>query len=107
MTGHIFPVWLNFRGGKGVATALGVCLAAVPLAGAAACVLWLLMAYLFRYSSAAALAALAFAPILTFFVYDTPSALACALIAGLVWSRHNDNIRRLLSGQEPKIGRKT
>lgn len=106
VAGHVFPIWLRFRGGKGVATALGVFLAAVPFAGIAACAAWLAVAFAFRYSSAAALAAMAIAPFFAFFVYGTLPALMCLVIAALVWWRHTTNIRRLLSGQEPKIEQK-
>jgi glycerol-3-phosphate acyltransferase PlsY len=105
VVGHVFPVWLRFRGGKGVASALGVLLATVPLAGAAACAVWLAVALTTRYSSAAALAALALAPVVAVFVYGGLPALLCAAIAALVWVRHAANIHRLLTGQEPKIGR--
>lgn len=102
--GHCFPVWLKFKGGKGVATALGVLLAAVPYAGLAACAAWLLTAFAFRISSLAALIALGVAPIVTLFIYGTAPAVICALITLLVWIRHKDNIKRLLKGEEPKIG---
>ncbi len=106
VVGHIFPLWLRFRGGKGVATALGVLLTAVPLVGSAACALWLAVAVTTRYSSAAALAALALAPVLAAWIHGALPALLCAAIATLVWGRHAANIRRLLTGQEPKIGQK-
>ncbi len=102
--GHCFPVWLKFKGGKGVATALGVLLAAVPYAGLAACATWLLIAFLFKYSSLAALIAVALAPVVTLFIYGSYSAFICLLIALLVWWRHKENIKRLLNGTEPKIG---
>lgn len=104
--GHCFPIWLKFKGGKGVATALGVLLAAVPYAGLSACATWLLMAFIFKYSSLAALVALAVAPVVTLFVYGAHPAGVCALIALLVWARHAANIKRLLKGEEPKIGAK-
>ena len=102
--GHCFPIWLKFKGGKGVATALGVLLAAVPYTGLAACAAWLITAFTFKYSSLAALAAIGIAPVVTFFVYGSSSALICALITLLVWGRHHANIKRLLKGEEPKIG---
>ncbi len=104
--GHCFPIWLKFKGGKGVATTLGALLAAVPYAGLAACATWLLMAFAFKYSSLSALIAVAVAPIVTLFVYGASPALICVLIALLVWGRHHANIRRLLKGEEPKIGSK-
>ena len=102
--GHCFPVWLKFKGGKGVATTLGVLLAAVPYAGLAACATWLLIAFLFKYSSLAALIAVAVAPVVTLFVYGPTSSFICLLITLLVWWRHKENIKRLLNGTEPKIG---
>jgi glycerol-3-phosphate acyltransferase PlsY len=105
--GHLFPVWLAFKGGKGVATTLGVLLAlALPL-GAASCLLWLLVAAVFRYSSLAALVAVAAAPLLSWFLLaDLQMVQLTGALALLVWLRHHENIRRLLSGQEPRIGRK-
>jgi len=104
--GHCFPVWLKFKGGKGVATALGVLLAAVPFAGLAACGVWLALAFLFKISSLAALIAIGSAPIVTFFIYGGSPAVVCLLIALLVFWRHKENIQRLLKGIEPKIGAK-
>lgn len=101
--GHCFPIWLKFKGGKGVATALGVLLVAVPYAGLSACATWLLIASIFKYSSLAALAAVAVAPVVTLLVYGAHPAGVCALIALLVWARHAANIKRLLKGEEPKI----
>ncbi|HEY9538801.1 MAG TPA: glycerol-3-phosphate 1-O-acyltransferase PlsY [Kiloniellaceae bacterium] len=106
--GHLFPVWLGFRGGKGVATTLGVLLAlALPL-GAASCLLWLLVAVVFRYSSLAALVAVAAAPVVAWLLLaDLQMVQLTAALAVLVWLRHHENIRRLLTGQESKIGRNT
>lgn len=104
--GHCFPIWLKFKGGKGVATALGVLLVAVPYAGLSSCATWLLIALAFRYSSLAALAAVAVAPVVTLLVYGAHPAGVCALIALLVWARHAANIKRLMKGEEPKIGAK-
>lgn len=104
--GHCFPVWLKFKGGKGVATAIGTLLAAVPYTGLAVCALWLAMALAFRISSLAALTAMALAPAVTFYVYGPLPAAVNALIAILVIYRHKENIRRLLKGAEPRIGRK-
>lgn len=101
--GHCYPVWLKFKGGKGVATALGGLLAAVPYAGLAACGVWLVTAFLFQYSSLAALVAVAVAPVVTFFVYGAAPAGICALITLLVFWRHRENIARLIKGEESKI----
>ena len=101
--GHLFPVWLGFRGGKGVATAGGVILAIAWPVGLCAVVLWLVLAFAFRYSSLAALAAAASAPIVAWFLTDPPRTVLIAGIAALVILRHRENIRRLLRGEESKI----
>ncbi len=104
--GHCFPVWLRFKGGKGVAVTLGTLLAAVPIAGAAAIAAWLISAALFRISSLAALIAMIAAPIVTYFIYGGLSAIIAALISMLVFIRHHENIKRILKGSEPRIGKK-
>src|SRR5262245_51906404 len=98
--GHLFPVWLKFRGGKGVATALGIFLALAWKVGLIACAVWLLVALLFRYSSLAALVAVAAAPVAAWFLPDVRSQTAgfALFLAALIWLRHHENIRRLLSG---------
>jgi glycerol-3-phosphate acyltransferase PlsY len=105
--GHLFPVWLKFKGGKGVATFFGTLLAAAWPVGLAAGATWIVMAFLFRISSLAALTAAALAPIYVFLL-DRPYPIAVmALFMGvLIYIRHKDNIGRLLKGQEPKIGKK-
>jgi glycerol-3-phosphate acyltransferase PlsY len=98
-------VWLGFRGGKGMATALGVMIAASPLSGAAMCVVWLLVAKFFRFSSAATLASIAAGPFLVAMIAPDVSILILSfMVAGLVWARHGGNIRRLMTGTEPRIG---
>lgn len=107
LLGHLFPPWLGFRGGKGVATGLGVLLAAAPWAGLAACGVWLATAAVTRISSASALAAIAASPLLCLALADGRAAvLALAMAVPIVW-RHEANIRRLLAGTEPRIGRGT
>ena len=104
--GHCFPIWLKFKGGKGVATALGVLLAAVPYAGLAACLTWLIIAKITKISSLSALVAMAIAPIITLIFYGVPAAIICLLITALMFYRHKENIKRLMNGTEPKIGEK-
>ncbi len=106
MLGHTFPVWLGFKGGKGVATALGVLLAVAWPVGVGACLTWLVVAALFRISSLSALVALALAPVTALWLAGTPVAVLALFIAVLVFIRHDANIRRLLKGEEPKIGKK-
>ena len=104
--GHLYPVWLGFKGGKGVATTLGTLIAANWMVGLGACAVWLLAALLFRYSSLSALIAVASAPFLALWLGTGALAILAALAAILVWIRHHENIRRLLKGEEPKIGKK-
>ncbi|MET0338859.1 MAG: glycerol-3-phosphate 1-O-acyltransferase PlsY [Caulobacter sp.] len=105
--GHLFPVWLKFKGGKGVATFYGVLLAAAWPVGVLAAITWLAMAFIFRISSLAALTATALAPL---FALATdrgwPMVGLTVFMAVLVFIRHHENIGRLLKGQEPKIGSK-
>ncbi len=108
--GHSFPVWLGFRGGKGVATGLGVLLALAWPVGLAACAVWLITAFATRYSSLAALIAFAASPLLALILVPAPDrllvALAAITLAALIFARHAGNVRRLLSGEESKIGAK-
>ena len=104
IVGHLFPVWLKFRGGKGVATALGAYFALAWPIGAGACATWLLTAILFRYSSLAALVAMIIAVPLAIHFSNPSVAYAVLLISGVVWMRHASNICRLLNRAEPKIG---
>lgn len=101
--GHMFPLWLGFRGGKGVATALGILLAlAWPVALIAAGV-WLVVALVFRYSSLAALVATAFGAAIAPFLADSATAIVIAIVALLIILRHQANIRRLIAGQEHRM----
>jgi len=104
LLGHIFPIWLKFKGGKGVATALGILLAATFNVGALACLTWLIIAFFTRYSSLAALIAVALAPYFAWALDAPDTALLAVFIAPVVWIRHLENLRRLLSGDEMKIG---
>ncbi|NHN88126.1 glycerol-3-phosphate 1-O-acyltransferase PlsY [Acetobacter conturbans] len=107
--GHCFPVWLGFRGGKGVATGLGVVLAMSPLTGLATCAIWLAGAKITRISSAGALLAFACMPVMLFFLHghsfsQSAKPLAGVLVALIIFVRHRANIARLLTGTEPRIG---
>jgi glycerol-3-phosphate acyltransferase PlsY len=104
--GHIFPVWLKFKGGKGVATFLGVSIALSWIAGLAVAATWLLMAIGFRISSLSALIAVALAPFFFWLTGRGEYAPVMALLALLVIVMHRANIRRLLNGTEPRIGSK-
>lgn len=105
--GHLYPVWLGFKGGKGVATFLGILLALVWPVGLLACATWAATAALTRISSASALAASALSPGFLAFAGYSDMVLLALLLAALVWIRHAANIRRMRDGTEPKIGRKT
>jgi glycerol-3-phosphate acyltransferase PlsY len=105
--GHCFPVWLNFKGGKGVATFFGVLLVALPIEGLAAGAIWILTAILSRTSSLASILAACAAPLAAFLL--NPNAwfwptIFCLILCVLILYRHQANIARLVSGTEPKIG---
>jgi glycerol-3-phosphate acyltransferase PlsY len=102
--GHLFPVFLGFRGGKGVATALGAVLGVAPAAGLASIAIWATSVGIWRYSSGGALAAFAALPALALLLEGTRFALFSLLLSGLITVRHKDNILRLWEGTEPKIG---
>jgi glycerol-3-phosphate acyltransferase PlsY len=104
VVGHLFPVWLGFKGGKGFATALGVLLTAAWPVGIVPCAVWLIVAGIGRMSSLATLAAIAAAPVGALFLADGKIAWLALAIAVLVIARHHENIRRLLAGTEPRIG---
>jgi glycerol-3-phosphate acyltransferase PlsY len=102
--GHMFPVWLRFKGGKGMATALGVTWGLAWPVGAIACAAWLLFAAIFRYSSLATLLSIVAGAIAAWFLTDSYVATLLTLLVPLVWVRHHENIARLVKGTEPKIG---
>jgi glycerol-3-phosphate acyltransferase PlsY len=105
--GHLFPVWLGFKGGKGLATFLGVILAAAWPVGVAACLTWLVVAKLFKISSLSGLAAAALSPLFALALQrPLPTVVLAAVLAVLIFVRHHQNIRRLLDGSEPRIGAK-
>jgi len=104
--GHVFPVWLGFRGGKGVATYIGVLFGIDWHAGLAFCAVWLLVALLTRYSSLSALIAALVVPAGVLVTGDRATALVAALMSALLIYKHHANIRRLAAGEEPRIGAK-
>ncbi len=105
--GHLFPIWLGFKGGKGVATYIGVLIGVKATVALAFAVIWLGLAYLFRYSSLSALIASVIAPFLLWFWAGMPqAAVVMAILTVLLWIMHRENIARLLAGREGKIGQK-
>lgn len=107
LLGHIFPVWLKFKGGKGVATGLGILLALSWPTGLAAAATWLITAFLSRISSLSALIALSLSPVFAYlFSHDAKLSILCAVMAIVIIFKHHTNIKRLLKGEEPKIGKK-
>lgn len=104
--GHLFPVWLKFKGGKGGATALGVGIGLAPILSLYAALTWLVVAFSLRYSSLATLLAIATAPVYAWIMGYHQIAEAFIPLALLVWIKHHANIRRLLKGEETKIGAK-
>ncbi len=103
--GHNFPVWLQFRGGKGVATTLGVLLIASWPTGILTCAVWLIIAGMFRFSSLAALGALAASPIFAEILSTRPVTYLALALATLAFIQHRQNIRRLIQGKENRIGK--
>lgn len=102
--GHLFPVWLKFKGGKGVASALGIAFAFSGLLGLALVGIWLAVSVITKYSSASALTAFLVAPLVALGITGDPQvASTLALISLAVWIKHHENIRRLLNGTESKI----
>ena len=104
--GHCFPIYLGFKGGKGVAIFLGTLLALAFPVGLAACVTWLVIAVMFRISSLAALIAALMSPAWAWGLGKSEMVLLAAALALIVWVRHKSNIERMLQGTEPRIGKK-
>jgi len=105
MIGHLYPVWLKFRGGKGVATFLGVLIPMLPVAAAIYAAVWILLLLTLRISSVAGMAAAASAPISALILHSTYFPLLLGFAVLVLW-KHRDNIARLLKGTEPRIGTK-
>lgn len=104
--GHLFPVWLGFKGGKGVATYIGVLLGAAPLMMLAFALIWLATAFITRYSSLSALVAMLVIPVALWIVGPEKTALLVTLLSVISWWKHGENIARLLAGTESRIGQK-
>jgi glycerol-3-phosphate acyltransferase PlsY len=104
--GHVFPVWLNFKGGKGVATYIGVLIAVSWPVALSFCIVWIVVAGLFRYSSLAGLIATLVTPALLWVFVRGNADWVFAILTALVWFMHRGNISRLLAGTETKIGSK-
>ncbi|ACI92912.1 conserved hypothetical protein [Afipia carboxidovorans OM5] len=104
--GHIFPIWLKFKGGKGVATYIGLLLGLIWPVALVFCAVWLAVAIITRYSSLAALIASAVTPPLLLWQQQMPLAALFAILSAILWFKHRANIRRLLDGSEGRIGAK-
>jgi glycerol-3-phosphate acyltransferase PlsY len=104
--GHLFPVWLGFRGGKGVATYIGLLLALAPLVALIFGAVWLAVAALARYSSLAALVSSAATPVVLLLLHQLPEAALFAALTALLWIMHRANIARLFDRTETRIGEK-
>jgi acyl phosphate:glycerol-3-phosphate acyltransferase len=104
--GHLFPLYLKFRGGKGVATTLGVLIAISWPVGLGACLTWAVSALIFKISSLSGLLALAASPVIAWYLSTDQVMEFSIFLAVLVWLRHHENIRRILKGEEPRIGKK-
>jgi glycerol-3-phosphate acyltransferase PlsY len=104
--GHLFPVWLKFKGGKGVATFIGILLGLMPVAALIFALIWLGVAFASRYSSLSALIASAATPVVLWLLGEPGMAGMTIILVALLWWKHSQNISRLLAGTEGKIGQK-
>lgn len=104
--GHLYSIFLKFTGGKGVATFLGIMIALNPLAGLACCATWLISTLLFRISSLSALIAALASPLFGYHFSEINLAILASILCILILLKHSDNIKRLLAGTEPRIGKK-
>ncbi len=104
--GHLFPVWLGFKGGKGVATYIGTLLGVAPLMVAVFAVVWLSIAFITRYSSLSALIATLVIPVVLWITGAEEAAIVTAIMTAVSWWRHKANIERLIAGTESRIGQK-
>ncbi|POO58089.1 glycerol-3-phosphate acyltransferase [Agrobacterium rosae] len=104
--GHLFPVWLGFKGGKGVAVYIGVLLGVAPVMMLAFAAIWIATAFLTKYSSLSALVAMLVIPVALWILGPEKTALLVTLLSVISWYMHRENIKRLLAGTESKIGKK-
>jgi glycerol-3-phosphate acyltransferase PlsY len=104
--GHLFPVWLKFKGGKGVATFIGILIGLKPLAALIFALIWIGVAFASRYSSLSALVASAATPVVLWLLGEPGMAGTTIILVALLWWKHSQNISRLLAGTEGKIGQK-
>ena len=103
--GHLYPIWLKFKGGKGVATLLGTLVGLAPFIGIIALLAWLLTFLIFRYSSLAALVSAALTPLMAMLLGFANLSVVLIIMSGMVYWRHRANIQRLQDGSEPKVNR--
>jgi glycerol-3-phosphate acyltransferase PlsY len=106
MIGHLYPVWLRFRGGKGVATFLGVLIPLLPIAAGIYAAIWLILLLTLRISSVAGMTAAVSAPVTAFVLHSTYTLMLLGFAVLVLW-KHRENIARLMKGTEPRIGTKT
>jgi glycerol-3-phosphate acyltransferase PlsY len=104
LIGHLYPVWLKFRGGKGVATFLGILIALLPIAAGVYAAIWILLLLTLRISSVAGMTAAASAPITAAILHSSLLPMLLGFAVLVLW-KHRENIARLLAGKEPRIGR--
>ena len=104
LVGHLYPVWLKFRGGKGAATLFGILIALLPIAAAAYAAIWIIMLLTFRISSIAGMSAALSAPLVAFVLHSTLFPMLLGFAVLVLW-KHRENILRLARGTEPRIGR--
>ena len=105
LIGHLYPMWLRFKGGKGVATLLGILIVLLPIAAAVYAGVWIALLVIMRFSSLAGIAAAASAPVTAAVIGDTMRFPLLVGLAVLIIWKHRDNIRRLAAGEEPRVGR--
>jgi len=106
MVGHLYPVWLKFRGGKGVATLLGVLIPLLPIAAGIYAAIWILLLLTLRISSVAGMTAAASAPVTAFILHSAYTLMPLGFAVLVLW-KHRENIARLMKGTEPRLGMKT